>query len=117
MVFCTGKIFYDLNEAKEKSGADDIAIVRLEQLYPFPIKQVNEVLLKYKNAKEYCWVQEEPENMGAWAFIIRMFMKHIETQGIQLKYIGRSEGASPATGFAKSHVQQQQAIINKVFEK
>ena len=117
VVFCTGKIFYDLNEAKEKSGADDIAIVRLEQLYPFPIKQVNEVLLKYKNAKEYCWVQEEPENMGAWAFIIRMFMKHIETQGIQLKYIGRSEGASPATGFAKSHVQQQQAIINKVFEK
>ena len=117
VVFCTGKIFYDLNEAKEKSGADDIAIVRLEQLYPFPIKQVNEVLLKYKNAKEYCWVQEEPENMGAWAFIIRMFMKHIETQGIQLKYIGRSEGASPATGFAKSHLQQQQAIINKVFEK
>ena len=117
VVFCTGKIFYDLNDAKEKSGADDIAIVRLEQLYPFPIKQVNEVLLKYKNAKEYCWVQEEPENMGAWAFIIRMFMKHIETQGIQLKYIGRSEGASPATGFAKSHVQQQQAIINKVFEK
>ncbi len=117
VVFCTGKIFYDLIEAKEKSGADDIAIVRLEQLYPFPIKQVNEVLLKYKNAKEHCWVQEEPENMGAWAFIIRMFMKHTQTQGISLKYIGRSEGASPATGFAKSHVQQQQAIINKVFEK
>ena len=117
VVFCTGKIFYDLIEAKEKSGTGDIAIIRLEQLYPFPIKQVNELLIKYKNAKDYCWVQEEPENMGAWAFIIRMFMKYTETQGIPLKYIGRSEGASPATGFAKSHAQQQQAIINKVFEK
>ena len=65
LVFCTGKIYYDLVEGRE--GNSSIAIIRLEQLYPLPIKQLNEVLAKYKNADEYIWAQEEPENMGAWA--------------------------------------------------
>ena len=91
--------------------------MRIEQLYPFPVKQLEVVLKKYDVATNFYWVQEESENMGAWAFILRTFMNHSETSKIKLQYIGRQESASPATGFAKLHVQQQQAIINKVFEK
>ncbi len=117
IVFCTGKIYYDLIEGKEKACVSDTAIVRIEQLYPFPVKQLEVVLKKYDVATNFYWVQEESENMGAWAFILRTFMNHSETSKIKLQYIGRQESASPATGFAKLHVQQQQAIINKVFEK
>jgi len=115
LVFCSGKVYYDLIEAKEKTGADDIAVIRLEQLYPFPIKQVKALLAKYTNATAFYWAQEEPENMGAWAHIVRMFMKYDELKNIRLNYVGRNEGASPATGFSKSHNAQQQAIIDVLF--
>lgn len=115
IVFCTGKVYYDLIEAKEKAGADDIAIIRLEQLYPFPINQVKALLAKYSNATTFYWAQEEPENMGAWAHIVRMFMKYDELKNIRLNYIGRGEGASPATGFSKTHNAQQQAIVDALF--
>ncbi|MBI2269989.1 MAG: 2-oxoglutarate dehydrogenase E1 component [Bacteroidetes bacterium] len=111
VAFCTGKIYYDLVEGRERSGTHEVAIVRIEQLYPFPAKQIQEILLKYKSTKEYYWVQEEPENMGAWSFMIRMF------GNVPLKYIGRHESASPATGFSKAHAGQQQAIVDKLFEK
>ncbi|MCC6691336.1 MAG: 2-oxoglutarate dehydrogenase E1 component, partial [Bacteroidia bacterium] len=111
IAFCSGKIYYDLAEAKTKAGIHDVAIVRIEQLYPFPAKQIQEIILKYKTAKEYYWVQEEPENMGAWHFMMRMF------GNVPLKYIGRHENASPATGYSKAHAEQQQAIVNKLFEK
>ncbi len=111
IAFCSGKIYYDLMEAKQKEGNEEIAIVRLEQLYPLPIIQLKEILAKYTNVKEYLWVQEEPENMGAWAFMNRRFKE------VNLKYIGRNESASPATGYGKLHTQQQQNIINSVFEK
>ena len=111
IAFCAGKIYYDLLEAKQKEGNEEIAIVRVEQLYPLPIIQLKEVLAKYTNAKEYLWVQEEPENMGAWAFMNRRFKE------VTLKYVGRNESASPATGYGKLHTQQQQNIINSVFEK
>lgn len=111
IAFCTGKIYYDLLEQQEKEGIDDVAIVRLEQLYPFPANQLKEVLAKYKNAKNYLWVQEEPENMGAWSFMLRHFKE------VTLKYIGRNEGASPATGYSKMHADQQKSIVNRVFEK
>ena len=111
IAFCTGKIYYDLIEQQEKDGADDVAIVRIEQLYPLPINQLKEVITKYKNVKTYLWVQEEPENMGAWAFMLRHFKE------ATLKYVGRNEGASPATGYSKIHADQQKAIVSKVFEK
>ncbi|OFY84792.1 MAG: 2-oxoglutarate dehydrogenase E1 component [Bacteroidetes bacterium RIFCSPLOWO2_12_FULL_35_15] len=111
IVFCSGKIYYDLMEAKTKLGNSDVAIIRIEQLYPFPINLLKGVLGKYKNANQYVWAQEEPENMGAWAFIYRTF------QEVKLKYIGRNESASPATGYSKMHTQQQQHIIDSVFEK
>lgn len=111
IVFCSGKIYYDLMEEKAKLGNNDVAIVRIEQLYPFPVNQLKEILAKYKNAGQFIWAQEEPENMGAWAFIYRNF------QDTKLKYIGRNESASPATGYSKMHTQQQQHIIDTVFEK
>jgi 2-oxoglutarate dehydrogenase E1 component len=111
IAFCTGKIYYDLLEAQQKEGASNTAIVRIEQLYPLPKTKLQAVLDKYKAANEYLWVQEEPENMGAWAFILRHFNQ------VKLKYVGRNESASPATGYGKLHTQQQQNIINSVFEK
>jgi 2-oxoglutarate dehydrogenase E1 component len=117
IAFCSGKIFYDLIEGKAKVNAHDVAVIRLEQLYPFPAKQLEDIFGKYKNVKDFYWVQEEPENMGAWTFMMRMFMIHDETNQIRLKYIGRNESASPATGFSKSHIQQQQNIVDKLFEK
>ncbi len=109
LVFCSGKLFYDLIERKEKDKNDAVAIIRIEQLYPLPIFQLNELIAKYKNAKEYIWAQEEPENMGAWSFLLRVFRE------VPLKVISRVESASPATGFSKSHETQQKSIVDRVF--
>ncbi len=117
VVFCTGKIFYDLIDTKTKEGYDDLAIVRLEQLYPFPLKKVNEIIAKYKNAEEYLWVQEEPENMGAWVHALLSFRTVKLLNGQILKYVGRAASASPATGYAKLHVAQEKNIMEAVFKK
>lgn len=117
VVFCTGKIFYDLSETKTKEGHEDLAIIRIEQLYPFPFKQINDVVSKYKNASEYLWVQEESENMGAWVHILLNFRKVKLIEGKTIKYVGRIATASPATGYAKLHLAQEKDILNKVFEK
>ncbi len=109
LVFCSGKLFYDLIERKEKDKNTTIAIVRIEQLYPLPLLQLNEIIEKYKNAKTYIWAQEEPENMGAWSFLLRVFRE------VPLQVISRMESASPATGFSKSHETQQKAIVDSVF--
>lgn len=111
LAFCSGKIYYDLIERREKEGNNDIAFVRIEQLYPFPHKQVDAILKKYSKAKDLFWVQEESENAGAW--------RHIEhtLKGLDLKYIGRAEMASPATGFAKRHAAELEEILTKVFIK
>lgn len=117
VVFCSGKIYYDLIEGKEKADASDVAIVRMEQLYPFPAKQLGAIIEKYKGASDFVWAQEEPENMGAWAHVMRFFGKNIETKGVTLKYVGRAENASPATGFSKSHAEQQQNIIDAIVSR
>ncbi|MCU0435954.1 MAG: 2-oxoglutarate dehydrogenase E1 component [Bacteroidia bacterium] len=115
VVFCSGKIYYDLDEQRTKAGRTDTAIVRLEQLYPFPAAQINEQLKKFSKATEFIWAQEEPENMGAWAFVDRRFRDlNGRNNGIQLTYVGRHEAASPATGFAKKHNHEQQEIIETV---
>ena len=116
IIFCTGKIFYDLIEAKQKSAADGIAIIRIEQLYPFPALQLLAIIEKYKGATEFIWAQEEPENMGAWVHVMRMFTKYDKLNTLQLKYVGRGENASPATGFSKVHAEQQQLIIDKLIQ-
>ncbi len=109
IAFCTGKVYYDLLDRKEKDKNIDLAIVRMEQLYPFPKKQVEAILKKYAQATSYLWVQEEPENSGAWSYILRVMRQH------NLRYIGREESASPATGSHKQHDKEQKAILDEVF--
>lgn len=115
VVFCSGKIYYDLDEQRTKTGRTDTAIVRLEQLYPFPAAQINALLKKYSKATEFIWAQEEPENMGPWTFVDRRFRDlNGRNNGVQLTYAGREEAASPATGFAKMHNREQQEILESV---
>lgn len=109
VLLCSGKIYYDLLETQQKKKIKDTAIVRLEQLHPFPQKQLNSVLKKYKNAK-LVWVQEEPSNMGAQAYIHRMMPK------ADIEYVARKASASPATGYSKVHKAEQEKIVNKAFE-
>ncbi len=111
LVFSTGKVYYDLLEKKEKEGNDDVALIRMEQLYPFPHKQFNALLAKYKKAKEYIWVQEEPENMGAWLFITRMLPQ------VKFKCVSRPESASPATGSKKLSEKEKNTILDTIFGK
>ncbi|MCW3075587.1 MAG: 2-oxoglutarate dehydrogenase component [Bacteroidetes bacterium] len=109
--FCSGKVYYDLIERREKEGAEDIAFIRLEQLYPFPQKQVDAIVKKYNKVKEYLFIQEEPENMGPWRFADN------NMRSLNLKYIGRDAAASPATGFAKRHAAENEEIMTSIFTK
>jgi 2-oxoglutarate dehydrogenase E1 component len=109
VLFCSGKIYYDLLEKKEKEGIKDVVIARVEQLYPIPEKQMQDVVSKYKGA-EVVWVQEEPQNMGAWNFLLSRLY-----EVLPLKVISRKNSASPATGFKKQHVKEQEAILTEAF--
>jgi len=113
VLFCSGKIFYDLQEKQQADDRKDVAIVRIEQLYPTPVQQMAKLKTKYSKAKEFIWVQEEPENMGAWPYMCRKFRKG---DVLDLDVISRLEGSSTATGFAKQHAAQQAHIIAKAFE-
>jgi 2-oxoglutarate dehydrogenase E1 component len=108
VLFCTGKVYYDLLKRQIEHPRADIAIVRIEQLYPFPETKVKGILNQYANAKAY-WVQEEPLNMGAWMHIAS---NHSD---LGLGYIGRKASASPATGFMSIHIKEQTAIIDRAF--
>lgn len=111
LAFCSGKIYYELIERREAEGADDIAFIRLEQLYPFPQPQVDAILAKYKNVKEYLFIQEESENMGPWRYVDK------QLRSLNMRYVGRDEAASPATGFAKRHAAESEEIMVSVFSK
>jgi len=109
VVFCTGKIYYELEEERLKTNRWDTALIRLEQLYPFPKGQLQKVIQRYPNAEKHLWVQEEPANMGAWSFILRTFKE------VPLMLIARPESGSPAVGSSKMHVQRQRKIVEKAF--
>ena len=119
VIMCSGKVYFDLLDAREKLKIDDVILFRIEQLYPFPAKTLVKELKPYaKNAKFY-WCQEEPKNMGGWFSVrdyIQWTLETINANNSKISYIGRSPDASPATGYAKRHISQQQEIINKVFE-
>jgi 2-oxoglutarate dehydrogenase E1 component len=119
VIMCSGKVYFDLLDAREKMKKNDVILYRIEQLYPFPAKILVKELKPYaKNAKFY-WCQEEPKNMGAWFSVrdyIQWTLDTIKANNGEISYIGRSPDASPATGYAKRHASQQQEIINKVFE-
>ena len=113
VLFCSGKVYYDLLEKQEADKRKDIAIVRIEQLFPIPAEQLKAIRKKYNKAKEFVWVQEENENMGAWSYYCRKLMG---TDIAFTGFVARKESGSTATGYMKQHVAQQAAILNKSFE-
>lgn len=108
VLFCTGKIYYELLQKQQSDKRKDIAIVRIEQLYPMPEKQMDAIMKKYAKA-EMCWVQEEPKNQGSWTYLLR------REENWKMKLISRPSSASPATGFSKVHATEQTAIIEQAF--
>jgi 2-oxoglutarate dehydrogenase E1 component len=112
VLLCSGKVYYDLLEKQQNDKRKDVAIIRIEQLYPTPFQQIQKIRDKYILAKDFIWVQEEPENMGAWPYMCRKF----RNSDMDLQVISRCEASSTATGFAKRHTTQQMEIISKAFE-
>ncbi|HDR50458.1 MAG TPA: 2-oxoglutarate dehydrogenase E1 component [Mariniphaga anaerophila] len=110
VIFTSGRLYYDLHKHKVENGITNVAIVRIEQLYPIPNKQLNQILLKY-NTTDLVWVQDEPENMGAWPFINR------KLDCLGLKVVARNESASPAVGLMEKHTQALEKILHAVFEE
>ena len=113
VLFCTGKVYFDLAAHKEKNMRDDVAIVRFEQLFPLPEGQVNAILDKYEGADLY-WVQEESRNAGAWSYISELFIYN-PALGRKLNYVGRKATASPATGYAGVHKAEQGRLVEEAF--
>jgi 2-oxoglutarate dehydrogenase E1 component len=115
VVLCTGKVYYDLLAERRDAGVKDVAIVRIEQLYPFPARTLAAELARYPNA-EIVWCQEEPENMGAWLFLDRRIEGVLSGLGVKAKrpsFVGRREAASPATGLARTHNAEQKALVTQ----
>jgi len=115
VVLCSGKVYFDLVAERRKRKIDDIAILRIEQLYPFPFSRLGVRLSHYPNA-EVVWCQEEPENMGAWHFIDRRIERALSGANVKAKrpvYIGRAEAASPATGSARTHLKEQADLVDR----
>jgi 2-oxoglutarate dehydrogenase E1 component len=114
VVLCSGKVYYDLYEEREKRGINDIYLLRVEQLYPFPAKALITELSRFRNA-EMTWCQEEPKNMGAWSFIdpyLEWVLAHIDAKHQRVRYTGRPAAASPATGLMSKHLAQLQALLD-----
>lgn len=115
VLICSGKVFYDLLEERRNQKIDDVAIIRLEQFYPFPATSLGEELKKYPNA-EVCWVQEEPENAGGWQFVdrrIEAVLGKVKTKSTRPQYIGRPAAAATACGYMKQHKLQQDKLVNE----
>ena len=118
VILCSGKIYFDLLEAREKYKRRDVVLLRIEQLYPFPAKSLVKSIKPYAKNAEFIWCQEEPKNMGAWSHVrdyIQWTLDFIKANNKNVSYIGRAPAASPATGYAKRHVAQQKEILEKVF--
>jgi 2-oxoglutarate dehydrogenase E1 component len=116
VIVCSGKVYYDLAKKREEKGADDVAIMRIEQLYPFPHKVFAAELKKYPNATDIVWCQDEPQNQGAWFFIQHNIHENM-LEGQKLGYAGRAASASPAVGYSHLHAEQQKALVDAAFGK
>jgi multifunctional 2-oxoglutarate metabolism enzyme len=121
VLLCSGKVYYDLVNKREELQRNDVAIIRIEQLYPFPLQRLTDILRRYSDGAELFWVQEEPENMGAWYFVEEQMQSIINPGGTsgpmkrQLRYVGRPTAASPAAGAHKVHNDQQETLIKEAF--
>ena len=116
VIACSGKVYYDLVKKREEKGADEVAILRVEQLYPFPHKVFASELRKFPNATEILWCQDEPQNQGAWFFIQHNIHENM-VEGQKLGYSGRAASASPAVGYSHLHQEQQKALVEGAFAK
>ena len=116
VVVCSGKVYYDLAKQRELKGHDDTAILRVEQLYPFPHKAFAAELKKYPNATDIVWTQDEPQNQGAW-FFVQHYIHENMIEGQKLGYSGRAASASPAVGYSHLHQEQQKALVEGAFSK
>lgn len=116
VVACSGKVYYDLAKKRDEKGSDDVAILRVEQLYPFPHKAFATELKKYPNATEVVWTQDEPQNQGAW-FFVQHYIHENMLEGQKLGYSGRAASASPAVGYSHLHQEQQKALVEGAFGK
>ncbi|MBW0168990.1 MAG: 2-oxoglutarate dehydrogenase E1 component [Hydrogenophaga sp.] len=116
VICCSGKVYYDLVKKREERGSDDVAILRVEQLYPFPHKVFGAEIRKYPNATDIVWCQDEPQNQGAW-FFVQHYIHENMLDGQKLGYAGRAASASPAVGYAHLHQEQQKTLIEAAFGK
>jgi 2-oxoglutarate dehydrogenase E1 component len=110
LVLCSGKVYYDICGHEQRAATADVGVVRLEQLYPFPVEAVREAMAAYPNAAEVVWVQEEPQNMGAWR-AIRHRLEEAKPEGMPLSYVGRPWRASPSEGYPTAHLREQDRIV------
>ncbi len=116
LVMCSGKVYYDLIKQRTEKKIADVAIIRLEQLYPFPHKALTAELKKYPKLEEIVWCQDEPQNQGAWFFVQHNILENM-ADGMKLSYAGRPASASPACGYAHLHQEQQKSLLNTAFAK
>ena len=120
VVMCSGKIYFDLLQAREKNKNKNVFIIRIEQLYPFPVKTLAKELKRFCKKAEFFWCQEEPKNMGAWNTVrnyIQWSLNYIKAANKEVNYIGRNPAASPASGYLKKHLAEQNEILEKVIGK
>lgn len=116
VIICTGKVYYDLWHQREKLGRDDVALLRIEQLYPFPDLEFSQIYKSYTAVKQVIWCQEEPYNQGAW-FKVCEDLQPLLAKGVELRYVGRPEAAAPAVGSSVTHAKQQQELVDAAFAK
>ncbi|MBM9439763.1 multifunctional oxoglutarate decarboxylase/oxoglutarate dehydrogenase thiamine pyrophosphate-binding subunit/dihydrolipoyllysine-residue succinyltransferase subunit [Streptomyces bryophytorum] len=123
VVFCSGKVYYDLVAERERRGADDVAFIRIERLYPLPGVEIQAAIAPYNKAQKFVWAQDEPANQGAWPFIALNLIDHLDLllgaapdNADRLRRVSRPASSSPAVGSAKRHQAQQEELINEVFE-
>jgi 2-oxoglutarate dehydrogenase E1 component len=123
VVFCSGKVYYDLVAERERRGVGDIAFIRIERLYPLPAVELQAALAPFTKAQKFVWAQDEPANQGAWPFIALNLIDHLDLvlgaapdNADRLRRVSRPASSSPAVGSAKRHQQQQEELINEVFE-
>ncbi|GAB3189080.1 2-oxoglutarate dehydrogenase E1 component [Hydrogenophaga aquatica] len=116
VIACSGKVYYDLVKKREEKGADDVAIIRVEQLYPFPHKAFSAEMKRFPNAVDVVWCQDEPQNQGAWFFVQHNIHENM-IEGQRLGYAGRAASASPAVGYAHLHQDQQKHLVDAAFAK
>jgi len=116
VLVCSGKVYYDLVHSRKERNAQDVAIIRVEQLYPFPHKAFAEELSRYSHAKEVVWVQDEPQNQGYWLFVQHHILENMH-EGQKLAYAGRAAAASPAVGYYSKHIEQQKILLDNAFSR